>query len=101
MAKKKPDEAKWRNRIVGHADLALRDIQLNAKNWRTHPDAEKAALDGGQLRSADGLRTSAGNTCLTSSSSPAVVGAADGGLKPSRFRSFWIISYRPIAAARS
>lgn len=40
--KSKPDA--FRNRIVGHAVLAPKDIRANARNWRTHPPAQRQAM---------------------------------------------------------
>ena len=46
MGKSQTPAPPWRNRIVGHADVPPAEIHLNAKNWRQHPDAQKAALAG-------------------------------------------------------
>ena len=36
----------WRNRIVGHANVDPKEINLNPKNWRQHPEAQAKALAG-------------------------------------------------------
>ena len=38
--------AVWRNRIVGHADVAPADLVPNPHNWRTHPDDQQRAVGG-------------------------------------------------------
>ncbi|HEV8546091.1 MAG TPA: ParB N-terminal domain-containing protein, partial [Candidatus Limnocylindrales bacterium] len=38
--------AVWRNRIVGHADIAPAALVPNPRNWRTHPDDQQRALSG-------------------------------------------------------
>jgi DNA modification methylase len=38
--------AVWRNRIVGHAEVAPGDLIPNPRNWRTHPDDQQRALSG-------------------------------------------------------
>ena len=38
--------AEWRNRIVGHADVAPADLVPNPRNWRTHPAKQQRALTG-------------------------------------------------------
>lgn len=41
-------ETIWRKRIVGYEDIAVSELinMLNESNWREHPDAQGAALDG-------------------------------------------------------
>jgi hypothetical protein len=34
----------WKNRIVGHGAKPARDFKLNPRNWRTHPQRQKATL---------------------------------------------------------
>lgn len=34
----------WKNRITGHGTKPARDFQLNPRNWRTHPQRQKATL---------------------------------------------------------
>lgn len=52
MAKKKsgnktgPAVRKFKNRIVGHGEVDPRSLRANAKNWRRHPEAQRAALSG-------------------------------------------------------
>jgi len=41
-ATKKPK--KWRNRIVGHADVPPGDLMANPRNWRLHPLLQENAL---------------------------------------------------------
>lgn len=36
----------WRNRIVGHGTESPDQLLANPKNWRIHPDNQKAALTG-------------------------------------------------------
>jgi hypothetical protein len=36
----------WRNRIVGHADVAPAELVPNPRNWRTHPQDQQQALAG-------------------------------------------------------
>ncbi len=36
----------WRNRIVGHANVDPKTLVPNERNWRRHPTAQAAALDG-------------------------------------------------------
>src|SRR5688500_6761108 len=36
----------WRNRIVGHADVAPADLVPNPANWRGHPPEQQRALAG-------------------------------------------------------
>jgi DNA modification methylase len=36
----------WRNRIVGHAEMAPATLVPNPRNWRTHPDDQQRALSG-------------------------------------------------------
>ena len=36
----------WRNRIVGHAEIAPSALVPNPRNWRTHPDDQQRALSG-------------------------------------------------------
>ena len=36
----------WRNRIVGHADVAPGELVPNPRNWRTHPPEQQRALAG-------------------------------------------------------
>lgn len=36
----------WRNRIVGHADVAPAELAPNPRNWRTHPQEQQRALAG-------------------------------------------------------
>lgn len=36
----------WRNRIIRSGDAALSEIEANPGNWRTHPEAQRAALSG-------------------------------------------------------
>ncbi len=36
----------WRNRIVGHADVAPVELVPNPRNWRTHPAEQQRALVG-------------------------------------------------------
>jgi ParB-like chromosome segregation protein Spo0J len=38
--------AAWRNRIVGHADVAPADLVPNPRNWRSHPPEQQRALAG-------------------------------------------------------
>lgn len=38
--------AVWRNRIVGHAEVAPLDLVPNPRNWRTHPDDQQRAVGG-------------------------------------------------------
>ena len=38
--------AAWRNRIVGHADVAPGELVPNPRNWRTHPQGQQRALAG-------------------------------------------------------
>jgi DNA modification methylase len=36
----------WRNRIVGHADIAPAELVPNPRNWRSHPSEQQRALAG-------------------------------------------------------
>jgi hypothetical protein len=36
----------WRNRIVGHADVAPEELEPNPRNWRSHPLDQQRALAG-------------------------------------------------------
>jgi DNA modification methylase len=36
----------WRNRIVGHADVAPKDLVPNPRNWRSHPPEQQRGLAG-------------------------------------------------------
>jgi ParB-like chromosome segregation protein Spo0J len=36
----------WRNRIVGHADVAPAELVPNPRNWRSHPAEQQRALAG-------------------------------------------------------
>lgn len=36
----------WRNRIVGHADVAPGELVPNPRNWRSHPAEQQRALAG-------------------------------------------------------
>jgi DNA methylase len=36
----------WRNRIVGHGEVAPRELVANPANWRTHPKEQQRALAG-------------------------------------------------------
>jgi ParB-like chromosome segregation protein Spo0J len=36
----------WRNRIVGHADVAPAELVPNPHNWRSHPQEQQRALAG-------------------------------------------------------
>lgn len=36
----------WRNRIVGHADVAPTELIPNPRNWRSHPADQQRALAG-------------------------------------------------------
>jgi hypothetical protein len=38
--------APWRNRIVGHAEVAPTELVPNPANWRTHPSGQQRALAG-------------------------------------------------------
>ncbi|HEV8697801.1 MAG TPA: hypothetical protein VGQ89_08920 [Candidatus Limnocylindrales bacterium] len=38
--------AAWRNRIVGHADVAPAELVPNPRNWRGHPPEQQRALSG-------------------------------------------------------
>jgi len=38
--------ARWRNRIVGHADVPPADLVPNLSNWRSHPVEQQRALSG-------------------------------------------------------
>jgi ParB-like chromosome segregation protein Spo0J len=38
--------AAWRNRIVGHADVAPAELVPNPRNWRSHPQEQQRALAG-------------------------------------------------------
>lgn len=45
MAKKTPPPAsRWRNRIVGHADVPPKEITKNDKNWREHPVFQQESM---------------------------------------------------------
>jgi hypothetical protein len=39
------EQEKFRNRIVGHADIDPITLVPNIKNWRTHPDRQKHVLN--------------------------------------------------------
>jgi DNA modification methylase len=39
-------EGRWRNRIVGHADVVPVELVPNPRNWRTHPPEQHRALAG-------------------------------------------------------
>jgi hypothetical protein len=39
-------ESRWRNRIVGHADMPPGDLLPNPRNWRSHPPEQQRALSG-------------------------------------------------------
>lgn len=34
----------WKNRIVETADMPVKDLKANPKNWRKHPVAQQNAL---------------------------------------------------------
>ena len=36
--------SKWKNRIVGEGEKPAKDFNLNALNWRTHPDIQREAM---------------------------------------------------------
>jgi ParB-like chromosome segregation protein Spo0J len=36
----------WRNRIVGHAEVAPADLVPNPRNWRTNPEDQQRAMAG-------------------------------------------------------
>lgn len=36
----------WRNRIVGHADVAPAELIPHPRNWRGHPPEQQRALAG-------------------------------------------------------
>lgn len=36
----------WKNRIVETAEMAVKDLKANPKNWRKHPQAQQNALTG-------------------------------------------------------
>lgn len=36
----------WRNRIVGHGEVDPEELVANPRNWRCHPAAQQAALEG-------------------------------------------------------
>jgi len=38
--------AAWRSRIVGYANVDPHELAANPRNWRTHPDQQRAALHG-------------------------------------------------------
>jgi hypothetical protein len=40
------DDAAWRSRIAGHAEVDPSDLVPNPRNWRTHPAEQQAALSG-------------------------------------------------------
>lgn len=40
------DNGTWRNRIVGHGEEAPDQLLANPRNWRIHPKAQQAALEG-------------------------------------------------------
>jgi len=46
MARQKANPSPWRNRIVGEAEVPAADLTANPRNWRTHPENQRAALDG-------------------------------------------------------
>lgn len=35
----------WKNRIVGEGERPAKDFNLNALNWRTHPDLQREAMN--------------------------------------------------------
>ncbi len=39
-------ETKWRNRIVGHAEVDPKTLVPNPKNWRLHPKNQQDAMEG-------------------------------------------------------
>lgn len=41
----------WRNRIVGHEDVAPDQLLANPKNYRRHPAAQQKAMGGVLIRS--------------------------------------------------
>ena len=46
MNRKKKTSKVWRNRIVGHADVAPDQLLAHPNNWRTHGDFQQQALGG-------------------------------------------------------
>ena len=36
----------WQNRIIETAEMAVKDLKANPKNWRKHPTAQQKALEG-------------------------------------------------------
>lgn len=39
-------ESRWKNRIVGHDNVAVDQLLANPHNWRVHPKAQQDALAG-------------------------------------------------------
>jgi hypothetical protein len=37
---------RWRNRIVGYGEADPHELAANPRNWRTHPEHQRAALNG-------------------------------------------------------
>ena len=46
MPKRKAQETKWPNRIIGHGEEAPDQLLANPSNWRIHPKAQQDALGG-------------------------------------------------------
>ena len=46
MTALEPPPAVWRNRIVGHAEVAPAELVPNPRNWRTHPADQQRTLTG-------------------------------------------------------
>jgi hypothetical protein len=46
MPRKSVEAPTWRNRIVGHADIAPKELQPSPWNWREHPLLQREALQG-------------------------------------------------------
>ena len=46
MTESRAAPSAWRNRIVGHADVAPAELVPNPRNWRTHPADQQHALAG-------------------------------------------------------
>lgn len=42
----KPDQPRWRNRIVGHGEESPEQLLANPSNWRVHPQFQGKALTG-------------------------------------------------------
>jgi len=38
--------SKWKNRIVGHAEVDPKTLVPNPDNWRLHPKGQKDAMEG-------------------------------------------------------